>query len=162
MGTEFKEEQKFNQWWIRIVSLAVGIVPIIGIYKQLILGEKFGNKPISNIELIVVATFTFALIILFYSIKLKTKIDAYGIEIIFFPFINKKIKWNEIKDAKVIDYGFVGGWGIRLWTKYGTIYNIKGKKGLAIELRNGKKILVGTQKEAELRITMEKHTGRMK
>ena len=44
----------------------------------------------------------------------------------------------------------MGGWGIRLWTKYGTVFNIKGKKGLAIELYSGKKFLIGTQKEIEL------------
>lgn len=74
----------------------------------------------------------------------------------FFPFVRKKVNWNEIKNIEVINYGFVGGWGIRLWTKYGTVYNMKGNKGLAIELNNGKKFLIGTQKETELRKFMEK------
>ena len=74
----------------------------------------------------------------------------------FFPFKKKRVEWNEIKNTKVINYGFVGGWGIRLWTKYGTVYNMKGNKGLAIELKNGKKFLIGTQKETELRNVMEK------
>lgn len=63
---------------------------------------------------------------------------------------------KDIKSAKVVNYGFVGGWGIRLWTAYGTVYNIKGNKGLAIELFNGEKFLIGTQKENELKIIVEK------
>jgi len=50
----------------------------------------------------------------------------------------------------VVDYGFVGGWGVRWWTKFGTVYNVMGRIGLAIELKNGKKLLIGTQKKTEV------------
>ena len=69
----------------------------------------------------------------------------------FFPFVKKEFQWSEIQKSKVVNYGFVGGWGIRLFTKYGTVYNIRGNKGLAIELKNGKKYLIGTQKEEEMK-----------
>jgi hypothetical protein len=75
----------------------------------------------------------------------------------FFPLIKKTTNWTEIKKVEVVNYGFVGGWGIRLWTKYGTVYNIKGNKGLAIELFNGKKYLIGTQKEIELNEIVKKN-----
>ena len=150
MKIEFKEEQKFTQWWLWLILIPIGILSIFGIYKQLILEEKFGDKPISDFGFIMFAVFIFALIGLFLIMKLKTTIDKNGIRMSFFPFTKKQVEWNEIKNAKVVNYGFVGGWGIRLWTKYGTVYNIKGNKGLAIELKNGKKFLIGTQKETEL------------
>src|SRR5690606_32273006 len=156
MKTEFKEEQKFTQWWLWLILIPVGILPIFGIYKQLILGDKFGDKPMSDLELVILTIFIFSLIGLFFIMKLKTSIDKNGIQMSFFPFVRKKVNWNEIKNIEVINYGFVGGWGIRLWTKYGTVYNMKGNKGLAIELNNGKKFLIGTQKETELRKFMEK------
>ena len=87
---------------------------------------------------------------LFIAMKLKSKIDHDKIELSFFPFVKKTIKWTEIKKAEVVNYGFVAGWGIRLSAKYGTVYNIKGNKGLAIELLNGNKYLIGTQKETEM------------
>ena len=43
----------------------------------------------------------------------------------FIPFVKKRIKWTEIKKAEVVNYGFVGGWGIRLSIEYGTVYNIR-------------------------------------
>ena len=156
MKTEFKEEQKFTQWWLWLILIPVGILPIFGIYKQLILGDKFGDKPMSDLELVIFTLFIFSLIGLFFIMKLKTSIDKNGIQMSFFPFVRKKVNWNEIKNIEVINYGFVGGWGIRLWTKYGTVYNMKGNKGLAIELNNGKKFLIGTQKETELKKFMEK------
>ncbi len=84
-------------------------------------------------------------------ISLTTKIDDSGIYMRFFPFVTKRILWPEIDALKVLNYGFVGGWGIRIGTKYGTVYNIRGKEGLSIRLKNGKKLLIGTQKPIELK-----------
>ena len=69
------------------------------------------------------------------------------------------MKWYEIEKADVVNYGFVGGWGIRPWTKYGTVYNIRGNKGLAIALFDGQRFVIGTQKEAELKKILLKLRG---
>jgi len=156
MKIEFKEEQKFTQWWLWLILIGIGILPIFGIYKQLIMGEKFGEKPMSDFELIIFAVFIFGLIAMFWFIRLKTEIDQTEIRMNFFPFVKKTAKWKEVKSAKIVNYGFVGGWGIRLWTNYGTVYNTDGHKGLAIELLNGKRFLIGTQKEIELNEIVEK------
>lgn len=156
MKTEFKEEQKFNQWWLWLILIPMGVLPLIGIYKQLILGEKLGDNPMSDINLLIFSIIMFSLVGLFLITKLKTSIDKNGINMYFFPFIKKSVDWQQIKNVKVVNYGFVGGWGIRLWTKYGTVYNVKGDKGLEIVLKSGKKFLIGTQKETELSTIIEK------
>lgn len=156
MQTEFKEKQRFTQWWLWLLLGGIGLIPIYGIYKQLIMGEQFGTKPSSNMELIAVSILIFSIVLFFWILELKTEIDKDGIRINFFPFSKKNIKWNEIKRAEIINYGFIGGWGVRLGTKYGTVYNTKGKIGLAIELNNGKKFLIGTQKDAELKAVIDK------
>ncbi len=156
MKTEFKEEQKFNQWWLWLILIPMGVLPLIGIYKQLILGEKLGDNPMSDISLLIFSIIMFSLVGLFLIMKLKTSIDKNGINMHFFPFIKKSVDWQQIKNVKVVNYGFVGGWGIRLWTKYGTVYNMKGNKGLTIELLNGKNFLIGTQKPEELTAMLEK------
>ncbi|TKG89837.1 hypothetical protein EYV94_24775 [Puteibacter caeruleilacunae] len=157
MKTLFKEEQKFTQWWwYYLIFIVIGIIPTVGIYKQLILGEKFGSNPISDVGLVIFSVLVYTIIVLYLMMKLTTTIDEDGIKMSFFPFVTKNIKWSEIKKVEIVDYGFVGGWGIQFWTSYGTVYNIKGKIGLAIELMNGKKFLIGTQKEAELRRILKK------
>ena len=156
MKIEFKEEQKFTHWWLFLILIGIGILPILGIYKQLILGEKFRDTPMSDFGLIIFYVFTFGLITLFLFMRLKTEIDQNEIRMNFFPLVKKRVSWKEIKKVEIVTYGFVGGWGIRLWTKYGTVYTIKGNKGLAIELLNGKKFLIGTQKETELNKIVEK------
>ena len=150
MDIHFKEEQRFTQWWLWLILIPIGILPVVGIIKQLILGEDFGDKPMSDFGLIFFSFFAFSLLGLFLIMRLKTEIDQNEIRMSFIPFVKKRIKWTEIKKAEVLNYGFVGGWGIRFSSKFGTVYNIKGNKGLAIELRSGKRFVIGTQKETEM------------
>lgn len=155
MTVHFKEEQRFTQWWLWLILIPIGILPVVGIFRQLILGEEFGDKPMSDFGLVLFAVFVFALLGLFLMMRLKTEIDQNEIRMSFFPFVKKRVKWSEVKKAEVMNYGFVGGWGIRLSSKYGTVYNFKGNIGLAIELRNGKRFVIGTQRETELRKIVE-------
>ncbi len=158
MSIAFKETQKFSQWWLWLILIAIGALPITGLYKQFYLNEAFGDKPMSDLGLIIFAVFVFSLIAMFWFVRLKTEIDQNEIRMNFFPFVKKRVNWKEIKNAEIVNYGFVGGWGIRLGTQYGTVYNMKGNKGLAIELVNGKKFLIGTQKETELNKIVNKNS----
>ncbi|MFS4493880.1 hypothetical protein [Maribacter sp. 2308TA10-17] len=146
---QFKEKQKFTQWWIWVILGILGSLAIYGVFKQLFLGEQFGNKPMSNVGIVIFTLFIFGLIYFSWYMTLITEINAVGIEMRFIPFVKKSIRWSELKSAKIVNYGFVG-YGIRFGSKYGTVYNMNGNRGLAIELKNGKKIVIGTQKETEL------------
>lgn len=156
MKTLFIEKQKFTQWWLWGGLIALFVASLFAFYKQIIVHEPLGDNPAPNSLIYTSLIIFFLLVALFYTIELRTNINKDFIQVQFFPFVKKDIKWHEIETVKVVNYGFVGGWGIRLWTKYGTVYNIKGKIGLAIELKNGKKLLIGTQKETELKAFIEK------
>lgn len=149
MESEFKEKQKFTQWWLWLFLIGLGFFQAYGLFKQLIIGENFGDKPMSDIGLIMFAILPFGIIFLFWYMKLETVIDQKEIRIKFIPLVKKTFKWEDVKSATVLNYKFVG-YGIRLFTSYGTVYNTKGNTGLAIELKSGKKILIGTQKGDEL------------
>lgn len=146
----FKEIQKFNQWWLWALMSAMPLIPLYGIYKQVVLGTPWGDRPMSNNALYIFLGFTLLVLGLLSIIKLTTEIDDEGIEMSFFPFTRKHIKWSEIKSAQVVDYGFVGGWGIRVGTKYGTVYNTSGSIGLAMVMSDGTKLCIGTQQEQAL------------
>jgi len=154
---EFREAQKFGQWWFWLILAITGLIPLYGIYKQLILGKEFGNNPASDLGLVIIAISVFGLIVLIRLVKLETEIDRDGIGIRFFPFFQKEFKWEDIAGARVVNYGLQEGWGIRLGTKFGTLYNISGKMGLALEMKSGKKYCIGTQKEDELKRIVEKY-----
>ena len=145
MKVNFKESQSFKQWfWLLFIPFGV----VLG--KKIFDNHEYDAKAIFDYELVLMLVFMVIFGCLFLIMNLKTVLDDKGIQMSFYPFVKKKLKWTDVKTFKLIDYGFVGGWGIHFWTKYGTVYNVKGNKGLAIELKNGKKMLIGTQKPKEL------------
>ena len=150
MKIEFKERQKFTQWWIWLILIGLGAIAVYGVIQQILLDIDFGNKPMSNIGMIIFTFFVFGFMYFNWYMTLITEITNEGIKMRFIPFVKKEINWNDLKSVKIVSYGFVG-YGIRLGSKYGTIYNMNGNKGLAIELSNGKKFVIGTQKEMELK-----------
>src|SRR5690606_37266073 len=89
-------------------------------------------------------------ILLFLLIRLETTITQKELSFQFFPFVKRNYSFEDIETLKVINYGFVGGWGIRFTMKYGTVYNTRRNKGLFIKLKNEKTLVIGTQKPEEL------------
>ncbi len=154
MKCTFREEQRFNQWWIWLIIVTVGFMSFIMFYNQAVNQKYIGFSSTNMFKFILFLFLFIAFSALFFYIRLETFIDERTVKMYFFPFVRKNVNWTDIKYAEVVNYGFVGGWGIRLWTKYGTVYNIRGNKGLAIELNNGKKFLIGTQKEEKLKKTL--------
>lgn len=152
MKLEFKEKQKFNQWWLWLILLATLCIPLYLAFTE--------SLKLSDPAFWVFTLISFGFILLFALFQLTTTITTQSIQVIFFPFVSKMIDKNEIDSIQVINYGFVGGWGIRLWTKYGTVYNVKGNIGLHVQLKNGKQFLIGTQNEGELKEFIAKHYGK--
>lgn len=154
MQTLFSEKQNFASWVYWLV-FATALLPICILIVQVVGGKPIGDNPMSNTGLVIWILVTLLITFLFMKLQLRTEINNDRIKIKFTPFTNRDLRWTEVSKADVLNYGFVGGWGVRLHTKYGTVYNTKGNIGLAIELKNGKKLCVGTQREEELRAVME-------
>lgn len=141
----FIKNQRFNQWWLWVLLTTSLAVPVILLFNEAT--AKSGG--FSGIIIIVLV------IILFVVMRMRTTITKQNIQLIYFPFVWKTINLADIEAMKVINYGFVGSWGIRLWTSYGTVYNVRGNKGLHIKLKNGKQLVIGTQKPQELENVVE-------
>lgn len=159
----FKEEQRFTQLWLIILLVISIIIPLVIILKDI--DKMEASEIIISLSVIILAP---AIIFIF---KLSTRIDEKGIHYKFFPFHIKYrvINWADIKTAYVRDYDPIteyGGWGLkggRLWNKSnGTAVNIKGDIGIQLELKNGKKILIGTQKKEQAKSTLENYKVKIK
>ena len=146
----FKEEQRFTQTWLIVIIVISLIVPLAIILKEI---DKLSTSEIIiSIGTIILAS---GLIFLF---KLTTRIDEKGIHYKFFPFHLKfkTVFWNDIENAYIRTYDAIseyGGWGIRggtLWYKAkGKAINISGNIGIQLELKDGKKLLIGTNKKEQ-------------
>ncbi|SDU03334.1 hypothetical protein SAMN04487762_1407 [Polaribacter sp. Hel1_33_78] len=150
----FKEEQRFTQTWL-IVLLAMSIIVPIGITIQEYAKE---NTKMTTNEFVLTLVGVLVSVLFIFFFKLTTRIDEKGIHYQFFPFhfSLRTINWLEINSAKVRTYdpiGEYGGWGLKggsFWNKSkGKAINISGDIGIQLTLKNGKKLLIGTQKESE-------------
>jgi Family of unknown function (DUF6141) len=158
----FSEKQKFNQWWLWVILLAINGVTFLGVYNQLITGQPFGDKPMSNTGLLFTAALILVITILVLNMRLDTLIKKDGIYVKFFPFhwSFKKFSWEQISLCYIRKYSAIteyGGWGIRLGLfGKGKAWNVSGDKGLQLEFTNKKKLLIGTNQPEALAATLEK------
>jgi|SRR5690606_1044828 len=155
----FQETQRFTQWWIWVILIAINIPFWIGIYIQIIKGEPFGDKPMSDVGLIIITIFMILFNLLFFGFNLKTQITHNKIYFKFFPFHIKEREYliSDIQEMKVVKYnpiGDYGGWGIRGFGS-NKAFNVKGNMGLRILFKDGTKRLLGTQKSEELEKTIK-------
>jgi hypothetical protein len=164
----FKEEQSFHQWWlwlIIILSTLISTVPfMIGIYTQEVLEKSWGNHPGSTGLLVFVLVLDLVIMLgiiwLFLKMSLQVEIREGGLHYKFPPLL---VKWKaivkeEIESFTVRTYRPVsefGGWGIK-GSRRKKAYNVSGNIGLELVLKNGRKVLFGTQKSQAIKYAMEK------
>jgi hypothetical protein len=164
----FSEEQRFNQWWLWLIiisSALISTVPfMIGIYTQEVLGTPWGNNPGSTGLLVFVLIADLIIMLgvvwLFLKMSLQVQIKEGGLHYRFPPLI---IKWKsiakeEIESFKIRNYRPVveyNGWGIKGGSR-NRAYNVSGNIGLQLFLKNGRKVLFGTQRSQAIKYAMEK------
>lgn len=158
----FREQQRFRQPWLWIAFACVSL-PLVaflgfGIYQQLVLGQPFGNRPVTNTHLVEIFTGVLLLhtlvIALFWYARLDVEVTREVVSVRFRPFHlrPRRIPLKDIADARAREYsalGEYGGWGIRMGM-HGFAYNVSGDQGVQLTLANGKRILIGSQKSEEL------------
>jgi hypothetical protein len=162
----FKEEQRFTQTWLLVllsISISIPFVLIVNdFYKE--------NSTMSLNEFIFSSSLLVLCIVPIFFFKLKTRIDESGIHFQFFPFhlSARTIAWSELIAAKTRKYDAIsefGGWGLKggfFWKKSkGVAYNVSGDVGLQLEYKNGKKILIGTQKLQEVNSVLKSYENKI-
>ena len=166
----FKEEQKFGSQSLYLSMGIIYAIPttffIVAFYYQFVLKQPWGDKPMSDTGLMVTALLVFAVIIisafLLFSSKLVVEVTSETINLIYWPYFKKRIIYSksdieryEIRKYKpLIEYG---GWGVKQGKKgAGKAYNVRGNIGLQLYLKDGKKVLIGTERGDALLRAMKK------
>lgn len=155
----YKESQKFSKWlMLLLVPITVPLILTDFIYTYL------SNEVFSLSNLLWTLPFslvTIAIAILFWVLRLDTTVDETGVRYKFFPFTTTKhVPWTDIEYAYVRRYNPLseyGGWGLRTgWSrKVGSAYNTKGDIGLQLVYKSGKRFLLGTQNQEQLKDYMQ-------
>ena len=161
----YREVQRFRQLWLWILLLSISLTTIWGMVQQLFLGKPFGNNPAPDTVLIVIVIiFGFGFPYAFYKMNLTTEVRSDGIYYRFFPLhiSFRKIGLEDINGFDVQTYRAIrdyGGWGIRYGRK-GKAYNVSGNRGVQLQLSNGERILIGSQRPEEMAEALNAALGR--
>ena len=172
-GYFFEETQRFDQKWLLVLML-----PLIGFslwfviasgYVQFVQGRPFGDKPLSDGGLILAdLLFLFCGIMVpvgVWCIKLVVRVNGTNLIILFSPLTSRTIPLAEIATVEARDYrpvGEFGGWGLKYSIRQRrTAYNVKGSRGVFIDLASGKKILIGSQRADDLAAAIKRAKGMM-
>jgi len=158
----FREVQRFHQPWLWVLVI-VGALALIGLFgygmvQQLVFGEPWGDRPMSDTALAVTGTLMILLeigiVALFAAMKLVTEVRSDGLYIRFVPFhlSFRRIRLEDLVGFEARTYSPIreyGGWGIR-FGRGGRAYNVSGNRGVRIDYATGRHILIGSQRADEL------------
>jgi len=161
----YHEIQRVRQAWIWGVVTVIAGLAWYALARQLLLRRPFGTTPIPDHALAVLwLIFGIGLPALFLLGRLVTEVRCDGIYIRFVPFHRsfRRIAFEDVKRCQVRTYHPLleyGGWGIRIGLK-GKAYNAYGNRGVQLELRSGRRLLIGSQRPEEFLRAIRGESGR--
>ncbi|RLB39209.1 MAG: hypothetical protein DRH12_11835, partial [Deltaproteobacteria bacterium] len=168
---EFYEIQRFQNPWIRysVAGLTIGFILyfVPGAVKQLVYGEPWGNKPVSDTTLIAVGIIVLgimlALCFFFFNLRLVTLVNSEGLRVRLFPLSKIMIPFGEIVHCKPTTYNAMeefGGWGVK-HGKRGRALTIYGNQAVQLTLKGGEVLLIGSQRPEQLSECISYHLSRL-
>lgn len=147
--TLFRERQYFGQGWLwaLVLGTAIPVIIFVGL-----LCLKDGKKALPGF-LIVIGVEAAAIALIWFA-HLDIAVTPREIVAKFTPFhlSERRIPLTDVIEAKRRHYDPLteyGGWGIR-YGGQGWAWNVSGDEGVQLVLAGGKRILIGSQKPAEL------------
>ncbi|MEN9960185.1 MAG: hypothetical protein RL045_436 [Bacteroidota bacterium] len=144
----YTETQRFTQWWLWLI--------LIGVWSSMVY-SLVTAPPQTDAAVYVSFGIGILLPLLFWQMKLSTRISQEGIYVRFFPFHFKEkfFPWETISASYVRTYSPLkeyGGWGIKYgFNGQGLVYNVAGNVGLQLQFKEGEAVLLGTQKGEEIK-----------
>jgi hypothetical protein len=154
----FREVQRFGLWLRLGVVLAMAFAVGLDCFALWDTLSRQQKPEVVAIVLLILfgILLPIALAILMVVLRLETEIRSDGIYIRFFPLHidYKRFAPKDLDECYARQYKPLreyGGWGIRygLGGK-GKAYNVSGNKGVQLIFKNGKKLLIGSQRADQL------------
>ena len=144
--TKFTETQAFSAipYVVLLLAFLAGFLPVAFIPNRSRLGLNW---------LWLLAAFGMALV--FNLLCQKTVVTERELTVTFGAFLTlyrKRLSLREITTAEAATYSPIaeyGGWGIRGWGR-NIALNARGNRGVRLTLRDGRRVLVGSQQPEEL------------
>jgi hypothetical protein len=155
----YHEEQRFRQWWVWLLVVAVAAIQWWALVQQIILGQPLGDNPLPDWAAWVLwVVIGLGLPLLFLTIRLVTEVTADQVVIRYRPLTRRSISLADIQQATARTYKPIaeyGGWGLKGWSSRNIAYNVSGHQGVQLVLRDGRRVMLGSQRAEELAQAIE-------
>jgi len=151
---QFKEEQHFRQGWLWALLIFASVASIL---LPLLVGLQETTK---RREVMWVVAGVIVLqginISLFYITKFETVVTNKGIYYKWWPLFRRYtfLPFDEIASVNSVKWTYMH-WGYSKTKKFGKAHTISGDKGAQIEMKNGNKYYIGSQKAFALQTCCE-------
>jgi hypothetical protein len=154
-GIVFREVQRFAQWWIWFIVIAVAVLTWVTVITQLFLGDPFGEYLFRDTVVLVIWVLVgilLPLLFVFACLIIEVRRDALYYRFVPFHRSFHRIDYVDIDACEARTYRPIreyGGWGIRM-SRTGKAYNVKGDRGVQLVFTDGRRLLLGSQQADEL------------
>lgn len=141
----FYERQKFSPKITALILSAIALA-FLGAYLATT------NSPEAESGLWVMAGVSLFVAVTLGSLTLETIATEEGVRVKGLYFVNRMLRYADIQSAQARIYKPLmeyGGWGYRIGVS-GKAYNMQGNEGVQLVLRDGGRVLIGSQKAEEL------------
>lgn len=148
MAPTFTERQRAGPWWAGVLVGVAAVGAWIGA-----VGIWAGSAGSGVGAVVLVVVVGLGLPIGFATIRLDVTVDEDAVRVRLFPLMRRTIPLGDIAAVEARRYRPVreyGGWGIKGWSTRKIAYNLRGDEGVDLTLRNGRRVLLGSQRPAEL------------
>jgi len=160
----FQERQRFTQKWILVL---VSILAL-GTWGMALVRFAFHRPKESGALEDTLMILTWIVVgvgipYLFLAMQLTTEVRGDGLYLRYAPFHRcpRVFHWEELSRFQARRYRPLreyGGWGIR-WGPAGRAYNVRGDRGVQLVFKDGRRLMVGSQRAEELEEAMRRASG---
>ena len=108
-----------------------------------------------------IAASPLAVIAVVATMGLITELRRDAVKVWLWPLFWRTIRYEDIVEAEARQYNPLteyGGWGMR-WGISGQAWNVSGRYGVQLVLRDGRRVLIGSRESEELARRIRTHIG---
>jgi hypothetical protein len=163
-ATVFHEEQSFD--WRVYASIAV--LELVAAYLLVWLTRDWGpvaallaHKWSIEFSLAAVISLALPLLLAVYLLQMTTEVTASEVRVWYgwVPVYRRAVAISNVRSHAVVQYRPIadhGGWGIRAGRDGERVLTARGNRGVRLELADGTRLLIGSQRPEELAETIER------
>jgi hypothetical protein len=149
----FRERQPFRLGYAKIAMAMPPVVLAAISFRQIVWNHPWGDPPVTNGNLIFLTILTLLVYVRLITVRLVTELRPDQLSVAMKGFWRRiRVPVADIRAAVAVEYDPIReyhGYGIRSGPR-GQAYIASGNQAVQLELRDGRKLLIGSQQPKEL------------